>query len=207
MDYIEKIKEADFAESPMYPRNEIGITRLFYDLHSDVIRYVGEAKTWFTYDGRRWVKNNGIFRAMELCKDFTQGFSEYALACHGDDDDFIKYAGKLTSRRSREGILSDARSIAPISLAEFDCDKFLLNCQNGTLNLNSFALQQHNSADLITKMARVKYDPEACCERWERFIGEVMCGVMETALFLQKAFGYCLSGETASNASSSSTVV
>jgi hypothetical protein len=33
-----------------------GIARLFYDLHSDVIRYVVEVKTWFAYDGRQWVK-------------------------------------------------------------------------------------------------------------------------------------------------------
>ena len=196
MDYIEKIKAAGFGEGPLYPRNDIGIARLFYDLHSGVLRYVTEAKTWFAYDGRRWVKNNGAFRAAELCKDFTQGFNEYALACHGDDEDFCKYAGKLTSRRNREGILSDARSIAPASLSDFDRDALLFNCHNGTLNLKNFALQPHNAADLLTKMARVKYDPKARCERWERFIGEVMDGDTDTAVYLQKALGYTLTGLT-----------
>ena len=196
MDYIDKIKAAGFGEAPQYPRNDIGIARLFYDLHSDVLRYVTEAKTWFAYDGRRWVKNNGSFRAAELCKDFTQGFNEYALACHGDDEDFCKYAGKLTSRRNREGILSDARSIAPVSLSDFDRDALLFNCHNGTLHLKNFALQPHSATDLLTKMARVKYDPKARCERWERFIGEVMDGDTDTAVYLQKALGYALTGLT-----------
>ena len=196
MNYLEAIKTAGFGENPAYPQNDIGIARLFYNLHSDNIRYVYESKTWFAYDGRRWIKNNGIFRAMELCKDFTQGFSEYAIACHGDDESFVKYAGKLTSRRNREGILSDARSIAPTSLTAFDRDKFLLNCQNGTLNLKTFALQPHSAADMITKMALVRYDPKARCERWERFIDEVMCGDTDTAVYLQKALGYALTGST-----------
>jgi putative DNA primase/helicase len=196
MDYIEQIKAAGFGENPAYPQNDIGIARLFYDLHSGVIRYVTEAKTWFAFDGRRWVKNNGMFRAMELLKDFTQAFGEYAKAYHADDSDFVKYAGKLTSRRNREGILSDARSIAPTGLAEFDRDRLLLNVQNGTLNLRDFALQPHSAADLITKMARVKYDRRAKCERWDRFIDEVMCGDTDTAVYLQKALGCALTGLT-----------
>jgi len=196
IDYMNKIKAAGFGENTLYPRNDIGIARLFYDLHSGVIRYVVEAKTWFAYDGKRWVKNSGAFRAAELCKGFTQGFSEYALAFHGDDEDFTKYAGKLTSRRNREGILSDARSISPVSLSEFDRDGFLLNCHNGTLNLKTRGLQPHNAADLITKLARVKYDHEASCERWDKFIDEVMDGDADTTVYLQKALGLALTGST-----------
>jgi hypothetical protein len=89
-----------------YPQNDIGTARLFYDLHSDRIRYVTESKKWFAYDGQRWVKDRGIYRAMEMLKDFTQAFSEYALVSGGDAE-FKKYAGKLTSRHNREGILKD----------------------------------------------------------------------------------------------------
>jgi hypothetical protein len=40
MDYIERIKAAGFGENPLYQRDDIGVSRLFYDLHSDIIRYV-----------------------------------------------------------------------------------------------------------------------------------------------------------------------
>ena len=196
MDYIEKIKEAGFGQTSLYLQNDIGIARLFYDLHSDVIHYVSEAKTWFAYDGRRWIKTNGNFKAMELMKDFTQAFCEYAASTHSYDDDFLEWAYKLTSRRNREGILNDARSIAPMSLSDFDKDNLLLNVQNGTLNLENFALQSHNPADFITKMAKVKYDHTTKCERWEHFISEVMCGDTALAVYLQKAFGYALTGLT-----------
>ena len=195
-DYMEIFKKKNIGKNPLYPLNDIGITRLFYDINSDVIRYVIESKTWFFYDGRKWLKKNGMFRAMELCKDFTQAFNEYATIHHAADEDFIKHATKLTSRRNREGILSDARSIAPVSLSGFDRNRYLLNLQNGTLNLKNFTLQPHNPADMITKMAPVKFDPKAKCTRWNRFIDEIMCGDSATAVYLQKAFGYALTGDT-----------
>jgi putative DNA primase/helicase len=196
MDYITLFKEKFIESSVQYPQNDIGIARLFYDLHSGFVRYVPEAKTWYAYNGQRWNKDNGGFKAMELCKLFTQSFGEYAVMTRPDDSEFLKWAGKLTSRCNREGILRDAMSIAPVSISDFDKDVMLLNVVNGTLNLRNFSLQPHNPADMITKLAPVKYNPKARCQRWDKFIDEVMCGDMALATYLQKALGYALTGLT-----------
>nr|WP_231638414.1 phage/plasmid primase, P4 family [Rubeoparvulum massiliense] len=45
-------------------------------------------------------------------------------------------------------------------------------------------------------MSGVNYDPEAKSGRWDRFIHEIMSGDEEKAKFLQKAFGYSISGDT-----------
>ena len=47
MDYIHKFTELRIENNTLYPRNDIGIARLFYNLHSDNIRFVREAKTWY----------------------------------------------------------------------------------------------------------------------------------------------------------------
>jgi putative DNA primase/helicase len=176
-----------------YPHNDIGTARLFYDLHSDRIRYVTECKKWFAYDGRRWVKDRGVYRAMEMLKDFTQAFSQYALVS-GEDAEFKKYAAKLTSRHNREGILKDAQSIVPAVIADFDRNPYLLNLQNGTFDFRNFELRPHDPADMITKIAPVKFDARALCERWERFVDEITCGEKDLAAYLQKAFGYACTG-------------
>ena len=137
-----------------------------------------------------------MFRAAELCKDFTQGFSEYAVTHHSDDAKFLKYAAITTGRRNREGILNDARSTAPMSISDFARDRLLLNCPNGTLDLRTFSLHSHNSIDFITKMAGAKYEHKAEFSRWNSFIHEVMCGDEATAVYLQKALGYTLTGLT-----------
>jgi putative DNA primase/helicase len=196
MDYATLFKEKDFGENPLYPQNDIGIARLFFDLHQNLIRYVIEPKTWFAFDGRRWTQKKGMFHAAELCKAFTQAFSEYTAQTHSDDADLLKWAGKLTARRNRDGILCDARSIAPMSIADFDRSKLLFNCANGTLNLQNFALQNFNHTDFITKLSDVKYDVKAQFPRWELFIDEVMCGDAATSVYLQKALGYSLTGLT-----------
>jgi len=199
LDYISLFKERRVNANPEYPHNDIGIASLFYDLHSGYIRYVMEVKTWYVFDGRRWAKDEGGFKVMELCKQFTQAFAKYGeITDNGSEESkfFLKYATGFTGRKRREGILSDARSIQPMSLEAFDRNKSLLNCHNGTYNLSEMALNPHNPTDYITKLARVIYADGAVCERWEQFISEVMCGDTDTARFLQKALGYCLSGDT-----------
>jgi putative DNA primase/helicase len=192
INYTDAIGAAGFGQNPAYPQNDIGVARLFYDLHNNIIRYVTESKTWYAYDGRRWVKDRGIFRAMEMLKDFTQSFSEYAAI--GGDAEFKKYAAKLTSRRNREGILADARSIAPVGIADFDRDTLLLNLQNGTFDFRNFELKPHDPTEMITKMAAARFDPKAVCPRWDRFIDEITCGEKDLADYLQKAFGYACTG-------------
>ena len=53
MDYITLFKEKNIINNADYPKNDIGIARLFYDLHSGSIRYVAEAKSWYAFDERR----------------------------------------------------------------------------------------------------------------------------------------------------------
>ena len=197
-DYFSLFKEKHIIENPLYPHNDIGIAKLFYDIHYNIICYVVESKSWYAYFGKHWVKDEGNLYVMELCKDFVQAFMQYAKSFDDGSEEskaFIKYVSGFHSRRRREGLLSDARSIAPKSLADFDKNKMLLNCQNGTLNLECFDLQPHRANDYLTKITKVDFDPSAVCPRWDEFVNEIMCGDVETAIFLQKALGYSLTGD------------
>ena len=199
MDYAKLFKEKNIADNPQYPHNDIGIARLFYDLHSTAICYVIEAKTWYTYTGRVWKKDDGELFIMERCKDFVQALAAYAESLDDGGEEskvFIKYTADLQTRRRRDGLLRDARSIAPKSLAVFDRDWLLLNCQNGTFDLRNMVLRPHRAEDYLTKIARTNYVKGSSCKRWEKFISEIMCGDAGTACFLQKAFGYAISGDT-----------
>jgi P4 family phage/plasmid primase-like protien len=73
-------------------------------------------------------------------------------------------------------------------------DPWLLNCQNGTLDLRTGTLKPHDPADLITHLAPVTYDPMATCPTWERFLKEVFAGDHEMVAFMQRAIGWCLTG-------------
>ena len=179
-----------------YPYDDIGAAKLFADIHREQICYVIEAKTWYVYDGHRWSKDNGGFAVMEMCKEFVQDYRGYLSEYRYFDDDCEKYIKNINTRKKRETILNDAKSVYPLSLSAFDKDKHLFNCLNGTYNLATMTFQQHNPNDYITKTSNVKYKADVLCERWEKFVSEIMCGDDGTIRFLQKAFGYCLSGDT-----------
>lgn len=152
-----------------------------------------QARAWYDYSGKRWQKDEGGLRVMELCKAFTQALHEYAKPI---GEPLEKFAASLHGRKRRESILRDACSVSPRSLNDFDRHKHLLNCQNGTFNLKTMTLQPHSPGDYLTKISGAQYHPGVHCERWDAFILEVMQGDVDIARFLQKAFGYCLSGDT-----------
>jgi putative DNA primase/helicase len=122
----------------------------------------------------------------------------YALSISDERQrqDYIDHVTKWQTRSKRETILKDAASVFPVDLANFDADPYLFNCINGTLDLRSHVFHQHSATDMLSKLSGVVYDPRARCERWERFIGEVMEGDEDKAAFLKKALGLALTGDT-----------
>jgi len=79
---------------------------------------------------------------------------------------------------------------------EFDANPYAINLENGLFDLQSQTLTPHNPSQLVTKLARVSWIPDAQCAFWEDFIDEITCGDKELAAYLQRLCGYCLSGST-----------
>lgn len=193
-DVIAKFEQLHIEKNPNYPLHDMGISKLFYEVFQKIICYVLEPKSWYIYDGKRWVKDVQNLKTMELCKTFT-----YALADYGgnlQNDAIIKMSGSLCNLKKRENIIKDANSINPKSLSEFDKDKHLFNLKNGTYDLKLNKFEPHSYINYITKLSNTTYNANARCDRWSQFIDEVMQNDEESMKFLQKAFGYSLSGET-----------
>ena len=182
-----------------YRWSDLGNGNLFSDVFSDCLVYVPEKKSWFVYDGKRWIQDTGNVQAKELCKRLADGLNAYAFSIEDEKQrtDYLKFCVNWQRRQYRETILLDASTVRTIPYPSFDKDAWLFNCQNGTLNLRTRVFNQHRASDKLTKLAGVFYNPESRCERWERFIDEIMCGDKEKARFLQKSLGYSLTGYTA----------
>ncbi len=197
-DLQQTLRELVPAENDRYPWNDIGNGSLFADVFKDIARFVPERKQWHIYDGTRWVSDTGSLKAMELCKALADALMRYALDIHDEHKrkSYIDFCRKWQSRHMRITILSDAQSVYPISMQEFDSDRFLFNCANGTLDLRTMEFRGHSAEDRLTKITPTEYDPHAWSDRYSRFISEIMSGDTEKAKFLQKALGYSVSGDT-----------
>jgi P4 family phage/plasmid primase-like protien len=125
-------------------------------------------------------------KQLELLNDFTFTDSEW--------DRFFTECIANTN----EGIVEKTRKIQDDHIQ-------ILKREDGTTkniylldkkNIHNNRLQVINQYEEAGGKHETRYDPEAKSERWNRFIHEIMSGDEEKAKFLQKAFGYSISGDT-----------
>lgn len=181
-----------------YQRDEIGIGYAFADYFKPIAHFDRERGIWYVYDGKVWQPDENALAVAELAKILADRLYTFALQITDEDtrNRYIKRVQKLQMRKNRRTMIEDAKSVYPVSHTIFDRNTDLFNCQNGTLNLTTGEFRPHDPADFLTMLSGVTYDPDAACPRWEQFISEVMCNDSDLALYLQKALGYALTGDT-----------
>jgi putative DNA primase/helicase len=59
-----------------------------------------------------------------------------------------------------------------VEAKELDADPWLFNSVSGTIDLRTGEIRGHRREDLITKLAHVKYDPNARRPVFETFLAE-----------------------------------
>jgi putative DNA primase/helicase len=111
-------------------------------------------------------------------------------------DAVLKHAKRSESIARIKAMVDLAQHMVPAHVDDLDADKWLLNVNNGVLDLKTGELLPHDHSRLITKLAPVDYDPKAECPRFKQFLGEVFPDGDNVIPFLQRLFGYCLTGET-----------
>ncbi len=192
------IEEMQPHTKPRYQRDEIGIGYAFADYFKPIARFDRERGIWYVYDGKVWQPDENALAVAELAKILADRLYTFALQITDEDtrNRYIKRVQKLQMRKNRRTMIEDAKSVYPVSHTIFDRNTDLFNCQNGTLNLTTGEFRPHDPADFLTMLSGVTYDPDAACPRWEQFISEVMCNDADLALYLQKALGYALTGDT-----------
>ena len=181
-----------------YTYNEIGISELFADMFKSQLRYNTTAKQWYYYNGKVWNEDTGAMKARQEMKELSKTLSIYVTYIKDEykKDKFLKYVKTLGNYTIRKKILEDAQSKMCISQTDFDIDKDIFNCQNGTLNLKTFEFKAHNANDLLSKISNVVYNPKATASKFKKFMNEIMLFNKNKIDFLQKTFGYTLTAET-----------
>jgi putative DNA primase/helicase len=106
-----------------------------------------------------------------------------------------EWSRRSQSKRALDAMLSVAEPQLAVTPGELDADPMLLNVENGTLNLRDGTLGEHDPEDLITKIAPVAYDPDARAPIFDAFLEKITKGDREKAEYLQRIYGYALTGE------------
>jgi putative DNA primase/helicase len=167
--------------------------------HGRDLRFSHPWKTWLVWDGSRWTEDK-TGEVMRRAKDTVA--SIYAEAAQAPNEEARKalasWAGRSESVQRLKAMIESAQSEAGVAVLpeNLDADPWLLNVENGTLDLRTAELRERRREDLITKLVPVSYDPDAQCPRWLAFLGEIMAGKQALVAYLQRVLGYCLTGRT-----------
>jgi putative DNA primase/helicase len=200
-DEVSTIAESVFRYGP--PQQEFALTdvgnaeRLVFH-HRESLRYCPELGGWIVYDGKRWAQDK-TGAVQRMAKHTVRSI------CHeagGEVDDEKRRAllshAKASERAPRiEAMirLSQAEEGIPARPEDFDHDGFLLNVQNGTLDLRTGELRPHSPDNMLTKICPVAYSPDEQCPIWVSFLDRIMHFTPEMITFLQRALGYSLTGD------------
>ena len=181
-----------------YDLNDKGNGELFADVFRNSIRWNTTKKEWCVYNGKVWLEDAGGMAAARKAKELSRELIIYAGKLEDDviQGNYLKHVAKLGSLKSRKNMLEDAKSECYIADADFDQDDYLLNVQNGVIDLTTFKLLEHTPDLLLSKICNAEFDVAAAGTTWNRFIAEVMQDDAEKIEYLQKACGYALTGDT-----------
>ena len=134
---------------------------------------------------------------------------------------YLNHALRTLGKRKLHDMIELAKSVEPVPVRPDQLDQYhmLLPAENGVIDLKNGDLLPHDPAYLFTRRMPVAYDKEATCPKWEKALYDMMGGplgddspddsaeclearyqqherAMRLVAFLQRSFGYMLTGTT-----------
>lgn len=196
--------EVLYAESTDYllsaHRSDTGNAECLAQLFGDDLRYCHTRKKWLTWDGSRWALDEGSaithrnmiavvrarFRACDSITDLEQR-KKAASWCVGCE-----------STNKLEAALRTATRLQAFSttIERWDGHHLIGAALGATLDLHTVVHRVVRREDYLTMQLGATYDPDATCPRWIQFLDEVFLSNAELIAYIQRAVGYCLTGDT-----------
>lgn len=175
--------------------NDDGNAERFVQLYGQDAKYCKKRKCWFVWDGRRWQRDEGS-KVEGWAVDAMREFLKQAAGHADHRERLLKFAVESLNVRRIKSLLEMAEGKLGIAADKFDTNPYLLNFENGTLDVRTGSLTPHDRRHLITRIVHCNYNPAAKCPRFLDLLAWVMEGAPEMVGYLQRAFGYSLTGST-----------
>jgi putative DNA primase/helicase len=193
-----KAKEPPPAVNEGRPLTDLWTARLLVERYGEDIRYAYDRGKWFIWDGCRYaIDETG--QIDRLAKETINAIYRLGADASGDcRKNLLAHASKTENTSRIRSVLELARSERGVAIttAAFDCDLWLFNVENGTIDLRSGEIREHRRDDLITMLSPVAYDPAATSPRFDAFLRHIFAENRAVIDFLQRAVGYSLTGVT-----------
>ncbi|MFM5185494.1 phage/plasmid primase, P4 family [Aeromonas veronii] len=183
--------------------NDSANAERFVQMHGHNLKFVPELGGFIYFDGTHWTQNDltPMTLAQAVGKEIQEiGQMLIKQACKKEELSWayavLRHGSSSLNRAGIQNMLELAKPMMTARLHELNANPMLLGTANGVIDLRSGRLLAPRRSFMMTHHSPVAYDPAATCPRWEQFIGEITCGDIEYAAFLQRCVGYWITGRT-----------
>jgi putative DNA primase/helicase len=163
----------------------------FANRHAGDLRFVAAWNKWLVWDGKHWEFEETL-RAWDFAREICR---EAAAQCNK-----AKLAPAIASAKTIYAVERLARSDRRLAavIDQWDADPWLLNTPDGVIDLRTGQRRPHRADDYQTKITAG--GPRGDCPRFLAFLTRITGGDGELIAYLQRVFGYALTGVTREHA-------
>ena len=178
---------------------DMRVAHYFVEKYRNHVCHWPEVGSSLVFDGRRWNTNTpgGAYPFLKaMIHDLYA--AAFKIADDGQRADRIKALTLLENHGRQTSVLS-AAAVVPdfvVTADRLDSDPWLMNVQNGTVNLRTGVLQAHRHDDYLTRIAGTEYHHNANCPTFITTLNAIFRQDAELIAYVQRLFGYMLTGTT-----------
>jgi putative DNA primase/helicase len=194
-------KEIVDALPKKFTDDDIGNGERFARYNYEKIKWIGDQKAWYYWDGIIWREDRKNV-AVKYAKKTARTIDEEVIKT--DDDkarskkrNFAEYS---QSKRGWENMIESGKDLLAGEINDFDNDPMQLNVLNGVIDLRTGSFRPHTHMDNFMKCAPIEYDRDAPIPvKTLKFIKDIMSngdierGDMEA--YLIRVIGYLITGK------------
>ena len=180
---------------------DLWLAKKFAKEYAKEFRYDHSLRAWRAWHGGSWgtCRRGEHIEAMKQLAGILMleaGKQQRLDPQNGRTKKLMACAQRAQSSNGIEAALKLAQSdpVVAVSSDEFDKDPVLFNVANGVVHLPSGVLRDHDPALKLFRQSPVTYDAGATCPQFERFMCELSCDDLDWVDYMQRTFGYALSG-------------
>jgi putative DNA primase/helicase len=156
------------------------VMRLFVARYAETIRFNHDSGQWLIWHEHYWrpdLRRLAFCWALDLCRARST-------------------TATVQKIRFSSAVEQGARTMREVSTAQVDWDNdpWLLGTPKGVVDLRTGELRPGRPTDMITKVTAVGPADAPDCPRWLAFLDYAFDGNEQNVFFLQRYFGYCLTG-------------
>jgi len=176
--------------------NDTYNAKIFSEDNHNTIKFCNELGGWFIHNGEYWERDDGgkILSAANQTYNKLLNMSTNSMS-ESLKKRWLSHVKQSGNECKIKSLINLSKMDLTINGKSFDTNNYLICLKNGIFDLKEFKLFPFNPKHMTTMQARFKYNKEADCPNWKRFLEVIFINDTEMIDYIQKILGYCLTGD------------